>query len=254
MISMPILAGTVHDYGRATRPIPSRSYDWRRLHAAAIDRSYIGGERLVRPRTPAERVSKRVFDFVVASLLLISIFPILVIIGLLATLDGGRALFGHRRIGANGDPFVCWKFRTMVPNAAEVLARTLATDAAARAEWDRDFKLRNDPRVTRIGRVLRATSLDELPQLFNVLTGEMSLVGPRPIVTKEIARYGAAFHDYARCRPGITGAWQVSGRNDIDYGSRVRLDQEYARNWSLMRDGRILLLTAVVVIQGKGAY
>jgi exopolysaccharide production protein ExoY len=253
-MSMPILADTVHHYARPIRTTPSRSYDWQRLHAAAIDRSFIGRDRFARPRTPAERVSKRVFDFIVASVLIISLFPILAIIALLASLDGGPPFFGHRRIGANGESFVCWKFRTMVPNADKVLARTLATDASARAEWERDFKLKNDPRVTRIGRILRATSFDELPQLFNVLKGEMSLVGPRPIVTKEIARYGSAFHDYARCRPGITGAWQVSGRNDIDYGSRVRLDQEYARNWSLKRDGRILLLTAVVVIQGKGAY
>jgi Undecaprenyl-phosphate galactose phosphotransferase WbaP len=253
-MSMPILADTVRHYGRPVRPTPSRSYDWQRLHAAAIDRSYIGRDRLARQRTPAEQASKRVFDFLVAAVLLISIFPVLAIIALLAALDGGSAFFGHRRIGANGESFVCWKFRTMVSNADEVLARTLAADPAARVEWDRDFKLRNDPRVTRIGRILRATSFDELPQLFNVLKGEMSLVGPRPIVAKEIARYGSAFHDYVRCRPGITGIWQVSGRNDIDYGSRVRLDQEYARNWSLKRDGHILLLTAIVVIQRRGAY
>jgi Undecaprenyl-phosphate galactose phosphotransferase WbaP len=253
-MSIPVFADTVRHYGRPARTTSSRSYDWQRLHAAAIDRSYIGRDRFAWLRTPAERASKRTFDFLVASLLLIALSPVLAIIAVLATLDGGPALFGHRRIGANGEPFVCWKFRTMVPNADEVLARTLAADPAARAEWDRDFKLKNDPRVTRIGRILRAASLDELPQLFNVLKGDMSLVGPRPIVRKEIARYGSAFHDYAGCRPGITGAWQVSGRNDIDYGSRVRLDQEYARNWSLKRDGRILLQTAVVVIQGRGAY
>jgi len=127
-------------------------------------------------------------------------------------------------------------------------------DQENRGDRDRDFKLKNDPRITRIGRMLRVTSFDELPQLFNVLKGDMSLVGPRPIVAKEVARYGSAFHDYASCRPGITGAWQVSGRNNIDYGARVRLDQEYARNWSLKRDGYILLLTAVVVIQRRGAY
>jgi exopolysaccharide production protein ExoY len=253
-MSMPIFSDTVHHYGRSAQTRPSRNYDWQRLHAAAIDRRYVDRDRLARPRTPAERASKRAFDFLVASLLLISICPMLVVIGFLAMADGGPALFGHRRIGVRGESFVCWKFRTMARNADQVLARTLATDPAARAEWNRDFKLRNDPRVTRIGRILRATSLDELPQLFNVLKGEMSLVGPRPIVTNEIARYGSAFHDYARCRPGITGAWQVSGRNDLDYGSRVRLDQEYARNWSLKRDGHILLLTAVVVVQGKGAY
>ena len=251
---MPILVDTARSYGRSARIISSRSYDWQRLHAAAIDRSYIGRDRFARPRSPAELVSKRVFDLLVAALLLVALSPMLVIISLLARLDGGPAIFGHRRVGAHGETFVCWKFRTMVPNADQVLARVLASDPAAQAEWERDFKLRNDPRITRIGRMLRATSLDELPQLFNVLKGEMSLVGPRPIVAREIARYGAAFHDYVRCRPGITGAWQVSGRNDIDYRNRVRLDQEYARSWSFRKDGRILWLTAFVVIQGRGAY
>ncbi len=253
-MAMPIFADTVRHYGRPARITPSGSYDWQRLHAAAIDRSYLSRDRIARTRSPAERASKRIFDFLVASLLLLAIAPIMIIIALLAKLDGGPALFGHRRIGANGETFVCWKFRTMVQNADEVLKRVLASDPAAREEWDRDFKLKNDPRITRIGRVLRVTSFDELPQLFNVLKGEMSLVGPRPIVAKEIARYGSAFHDYARCRPGITGAWQVSGRNNIDYGARVRLDQDYARNWSFRRDGYILLLTAVVVVQGRGAY
>ena len=262
-MSMPVFVdtvrqvGTVRQYGGSARAVSAGStgrYDWQRLHAAALDRSFVCRDRFVRPRSPAEQMSKRVFDLVVALLLVIAISPILLLIALLAKLDGGPATFGHRRIGANGETFVCWKFRTMVPNADEVLARVLATDPEARAEWDRDFKLKNDPRITRIGRVLRVTSFDELPQLFNVLKGEMSLVGPRPIVAKEVARYGSAFHDYARCRPGITGIWQVSGRNNIDYGSRVRLDQEYARNWSFRRDGYILLQTAVVVIQGRGAY
>jgi len=247
-MAIPIFVDTVRHYGSPARTSPSRGYDWQRLHAAAIDRNFMLRDRFAWPRLPSERASKRVFDFLVAALLLISIAPVLLIIALLARLDGGPALFGHRRIGANGETFVCWKFRTMVPNADAVLARVLATDPAARAEWERDFKLKNDPRITRIGRMLRVTSFDELPQLFNVLKGDMSLVGPRPIVAKEVARYGSAFHDYASCRPGITGAWQVSGRNNIDYGARVRLDQEYARNWSLKRDGYILLLTAVVVI------
>jgi exopolysaccharide production protein ExoY len=253
-MTTPSCAVTVRQYGTPARTFPSRSPDWQRIHASAIDHSLIYRARFARLRCPAEQMTKRVFDFVVALLLIVAISPILLLIALLAKLDGGPATFGHRRIGANGETFVCWKFRTMVQNADEVLARVLATDPAARAEWDRDFKLKNDPRITRIGRILRVTSFDELPQLFNVLKGEMSLVGPRPIVAKEVARYGSAFHDYARCRPGITGIWQVSGRNNIDYGARVRLDQEYARNWSLRRDSYILLQTAVVVIQGRGAY
>lgn len=253
-MAMPIFVDAVRQYGSPARTLPTARPDWQRLHAAAIDRSFVCRARFIGPRSPAEQASKRLFDFVVALLLTIAISPILLLIALLAKLDGGPATFGHRRIGANGETFVCWKFRTMVPNADEVLARVLATDPEARAEWERDFKLKNDPRITRIGRILRVTSFDELPQLFNVLKGEMSLVGPRPIVAKEVPRYGSAFHDYARCRPGITGIWQVSGRNNIDYGARVRLDQEYARNWSLRRDGYILLQTAVVVLQGKGAY
>ena len=176
------------------------------------------------------------------------------IVALITRMDGGSILYGHRRIGARGQSFTCWKFRTMVPNAAAVLSEILARDPQTRTEWERDFKLKSDPRVTRAGKFLRTTSLDELPQLFNVLKGEMSLVGPRPIVRDEIPRYGAAFHDYVRCRPGITGIWQVSGRTDTDYATRVRLDQRYARSRSLGLDCRILALTARVVIRRHGAY
>ncbi|MGH6980807.1 MAG: sugar transferase, partial [Stellaceae bacterium] len=213
-------------------PIPQARL---RLHAAAIDRCY--GAQSAEPATaPADNSIKRLGDFVIASLLLVAFSPIMALIAFLVRLDGGPVLFGHRRVGANGDVFRCWKFRTMVVNADDVLLRLLEVDHDMRAEWQRDFKLRLDPRVTRIGRVLRVMSLDELPQLLNVLKGDMSVVGPRPIVADEIRRYGAAFHDYARCRPGITGIWQVSGRNDVDYGARVQLDQEYARKWSLAHD------------------
>ncbi|MEI9984567.1 MAG: sugar transferase [Aliidongia sp.] len=130
----------------------------------------------------------------------------------------------------------------------------LATDPEARREWQRDFKLRKDPRVTSLGRFLRKSSLDELPQLFSVVTGEMSLIGPRPIVADEIARYGAGFSDYAACRPGITGLWQVSGRNDVDYSERVEIDSRYARNWTLVGDISILFRTVSVVLRRDGAY
>jgi len=231
------------------------SFNWSRLHAAAIDRSCIARRvSFAQVAAPADDSIKRLTDFLVAALLLLLLGPLLLAIAAAIQLDGGPALFGHRRVGIGGDAFRCWKFRTMVCDADMALARLLESDADARTEWQRDFKLKRDPRVTPCGRLLRNTSLDELPQLFNVLRGEMSLVGPRPIVASEIGRYGAAFHDYARCRPGITGVWQISGRNDVDYGTRVRLDQEYARTWSLAHDYLILLRTPAAVLHKNGAY
>jgi undecaprenyl-phosphate galactose phosphotransferase len=203
---------------------------------------------------PADRLSKRAFD-VAASIALIVLFgPLLLLIALAVRCDGGPALFGHRRIGAAGTSFRCWKFRSMVLDSETVLARTLATDPMARAEWDKDFKLRKDPRVTPLGAFLRKSSLDELPQLFNVLKGEMSLVGPRPIVAAEVERYGQAMEEYRACKPGITGLWQVSGRNDVDYAERVELDRRYAWNWSLKGDLMILFRTLGVVVRRSGAY
>lgn len=248
------LTSTMLQRGVLASSTSAGSYDWRRLHAAAIDRSAVDRGRLNKLREPAHHASKRLFDIVSTSLLLALLSPLLLVIAFLARRDGGPVVFGHRRIGAHGRTFKCWKFRTMVPNAEEVLNKLLATDPEARAEWERDFKLKNDPRITPVGRFLRSTSLDELPQLFNVLAGDMSLVGPRPIVRDEVRRYGAAFHDYARCRPGITGVWQISGRNDIGYGERVQLDQHYARHWSFFRDLAILLRTPFVVLRRSGAY
>lgn len=197
---------------------------------------------------------KRSVD-VIGALVGIALFGplMLVIAALLLTTEKGGALFAHKRIGRGGKPFRCLKFRTMVPDAQERLARLLETDAEARAEWARDQKLRNDPRVTRLGAFLRRTSLDELPQFFNVLKGDMSLVGPRPIVADEIARYGDRFALYAKCRPGITGIWQVSGRNDTSYAYRVRLDAHYALNQTLPLDVAIMLKTFGVVVSGDGA-
>jgi len=142
----------------------------------------------------------------------------------------------------------------MVVNADQVLQQVLAEDEALRAEWQSSFKLRNDPRITLVGRFLRIFSLDEFPQLFNVLRGEMSLVGPRPIVEAEIDRYGAKFAAYCACRPGITGLWQVRGRSDVSYESRVEFDSQYARTWSLWLDLQILLSTVVVIVRRHGAY
>lgn len=248
------LTSAMLQQGTMTSSASSGFYDWRRLHAAAIDRSPVDRDRLSRLKEPADRISKRIFDILAASLLLTLLSPLFLLIALLARRDGGPVVFGHRRIGAHGQTFKCWKFRTMVPNAEQVLNKLLAADPAARTEWERDFKLKNDPRVTPVGRFLRTTSLDELPQLFNVFAGDMSLVGPRPIVKDEVRRYGAAFHDYARCRPGITGVWQISGRNDVGYRERVQLDQNYARQWSFFGDLAVLLRTPFAVLRRSGAY
>lgn len=197
---------------------------------------------------------KRLFDIVGASLCLIFFAPLLAVLYLLVRSDGGPALFGHTRIGARGRAFTCWKFRSMVVDADSVLHEVLERDPLARREWENDFKLRNDRRVTRLGAILRTTSLDELPQLFNVLRGEMSLVGPRPIVSAEVPRYGQAIDAYAQCRPGLTGLWQVSGRNDVTYNERVRLDVTYVSQWSLLLDVRIVLKTLSVIVKRSGAY
>ncbi|QBQ98389.1 sugar transferase [Paraburkholderia pallida] len=197
---------------------------------------------------------KRVFDIVVGLTLIVMLLPVLVLLALIVKSDGGPALYGHTRVGRNGRKFRCLKFRSMVVNSKEVLEQLLATDPEARAEWEREFKLKHDVRVTRIGRFLRRTSLDELPQLLNVVRGEMSLVGPRPIIDQELERYGTNSKYYLMATPGITGLWQVSGRCETDYATRVSLDVNYVQNWSLHRDIEILFKTFFVVIRGTGAY
>ncbi|CAB3776138.1 hypothetical protein LMG28688_00173 [Paraburkholderia caffeinitolerans] len=197
---------------------------------------------------------KRVFDIVVGSMLIVMLLPVLVVLALIVKSDGGPALYGHTRVGRNGKKFRCLKFRSMVVNSAEVLKQLLDTDPEARAEWEREFKLKHDVRVTRIGHFLRRSSLDELPQLWNVVRGEMSLVGPRPIIDQELERYGANSKYYLMATPGITGLWQVSGRCETDYATRVSLDVNYVQNWSLHRDIEILFKTFFVVIRGTGAY
>ena len=200
------------------------------------------------------RLIKRTFDLCASAALLLLLSPLFLLLALLIKSDGGPVLFGHNRIGKDGKPFRCLKFRSMVPNAAAVLQRVLDSDPQARAEWEKDFKLRNDPRITRLGRFLRKSSLDELPQLINVLKGEMSLVGPRPIVEEELERYGDRADFYLEAHPGITGLWQISGRNDAGYDYRVYLDSWYAKNWSLWYDLVILLKTVGVVWAKQGAY
>ncbi len=204
-------------------------------------------------KPPKQRRRKRLFDLVMGCALIVFLAPLMLIIAALVRLDGGPALFGHRRVGADGKPFRCWKFRSMVPNAEQALADVLRTDPTARREWRDDFKLKADPRLTPIGRFLRVSSLDELPQLFNVVAGDMSLVGPRPIITDEIARYGDAFVQYCACRPGMTGIWQVSERRRVDYRRRVFFDQQYATDWSFLLDLSVLCRTVVVVIRRSDA-
>lgn len=191
------------------------------------------------------------FGAVVGGLL---ISPLLLTIVVLTKLDSsGPAFYGHRRVGARDDHFVCWKFRTMRANAEQMLEKYLQDNPYLRAEWEQNQKLRNDPRVTRIGRLLRKTSLDELPQLWNVLWGEMSLTGPRPIVDAEIPKYKKDYALFKRIKPGMSGLWQVSGRSNMDYEERVELDVYYVRNWSVWLDIIILARTIKTVLFGRGA-
>lgn len=201
------------------------------------------------------RALKRVFDFSVSFLGLVVFIPLFMVLSIIIYFDNpGPVVFAHRRIGKNGEAFPCYKFRSMVLNAEVVLKDYLEKNANAREEWQREFKLKKDPRITRVGAFLRKTSLDELPQLINVLKGEMSLVGPRPIVKEEIEKYGEYIHDFYLVPPGITGMWQVNGRSDTTYDERVAMDSWYVRNWSIWIDMVYLLKTIKVVIDGKGAY
>lgn len=202
-----------------------------------------------------DRFLKSIFDYMMAVLLTIFFSPILVVLYSIVFISTkGHPLFTHERLGFEGKKFNVWKFRTMHLDAQGRLEALLDECEPYREEWSKDFKLKNDPRITKIGNFLRKTSLDELPQLINVLKGEMSLVGPRPIVDAEIAKYGEFFHYFTAVKPGITGLWQVSGRNDIDYDERVQLDVWYVRNWSIELDLEILIKTAIVVLGRKGSY
>ena len=197
---------------------------------------------------------KRLFDVFSVLCLIVLLSPFMLMIAALIVFTEGRPFFiQHRRIGHNGNEFACYKFRTMVVNAEEMLGNYLRQNPGAEEEWRRNRKLANDPRITQVGRVLRKSSLDELPQLFNILRGEMSLVGPRPIVRDESANYGLAFEEYTRARPGLTGLWQVKGRSSTSYEERVKLDCEYVSSWSFRRDLAILLLTVPSVLAARGS-
>lgn len=204
---------------------------------------------------PSEKLIKRITDiFLVVSGGLIT-SPVILLISIMIKLDSkGPVFYGHTRLGIGGKKFKAWKFRTMAPNANQVLDDYLAENPKLKQEWETTFKLQDDPRVTRTGRILRKLSLDELPQLWNVFLGEMSLVGPRPIVDDEIGYYGDRFDLYSFVLPGITGLWQVSGRSDTSYDGRVSLDEYYVRNWSIWMDIYIMARTISVVLMRKGAY
>ena len=210
---------------------------------------------LERDRKSLFPIAKRALDIIGAGLGLVLLSPFFLIVALMVRADGGPAFFAHQRVGRGGKLFGCLKFRSMVIDSQARLEALLASDPAARAEWEATRKLKNDPRITRIGRFLRSTSLDELPQLINVLRGEMSLVGPRPVQEAEIDRYyGASAAHYMAVRPGITGLWQVSGRSETSYESRVALDVSYVSRPSLLADLSILLRTPVAVLSRRGAH
>ena len=199
--------------------------------------------------------AKRALDLAICAFTLAVLSPFFALIAIgIRFRHKGSIFYGQNRYGRDGRVFKALKFRTMVPNADQVLEQYLTSHPEYRAEWQRDHKLKKDPRVTRVGRWLRRYSLDELPQLWNVLRGDMSLVGPRPIVEAEIRKYGRGYNLYARVRPGITGLWQVSGRNNTSYEERVSYDEYYVRNWSIWLDTYILLRTIRVVLTADGAY
>jgi undecaprenyl-phosphate galactose phosphotransferase len=213
-----------------------------------------GDFAFARRKSPLKSKGKRIADLIFAGLMLVVFFPVMITIYLLVRLDGGPGFFLHERVGAGCRPFRCMKFRTMVPNAQQVLREALENDPRLAAEWRATQKLRVDPRITRVGVVLRKTSLDELPQIFNVLLNDMSLVGPRPITLTETEKYGAHLSDYSATLPGITGLWQVSGRSATTYERRVELDVQYVAEWSLLKDMQILLKTVPVVLLRQGAH
>lgn len=201
------------------------------------------------------RVLKRCFDVLLVAISLpVTLLVFGIVAALIACTSPGPIFYSHRRIRRHGAFFSMWKFRTMCVNSAEVLEHYLAGHPEAKAEWHKTHKLRNDPRITKIGSFLRRYSLDELPQLWNVMTGQMSLVGPRPIVAAEVEKYGECFSCYCKVKPGLTGLWQISGRSWVTYAERVALDCEYVAQWSLTEDVMILLKTFSSVVNQDGAF
>lgn len=217
-------------------------YPGQQLSSAAYRNKYLLSRR------------KRCLDILGAVGIGLFFSPVIVVVTSTMAFQKGPIFFGHERIGLHGKRFRCYKFRSMVPEADSVLAELLASDPKARLEWEVDHKLKNDPRVTSMGKLLRKSSLDELPQLWNVLKGDMSLVGPRPITFGETSKYGRGLRYYLKTRPGLTGLWQVSGRNDVNYSRRVALDRKYFESACLLVDLKIALKTILVLTKLKGAY
>jgi len=239
--------------------------DTRGLISAEVAYSFpeAGAHISARPRrndrVPSEyfryRVLKRSLDVAAVLAAVPVLIPLFFIMACMVVLSSpGPVFYSHRRIRQNGAFFSMWKFRTMCVNSAEVLEEYLTQHPEARSEWNKTHKLRHDPRVTRVGLFLRRFSMDELPQIWNVLTGQMSLVGPRPIVAAEVEKYKDSFHLYCRVKPGLTGLWQVSGRSELSYDQRVALDREYIERWSLRHDLNILLKTVPAVVNQDGAF
>ncbi len=198
---------------------------------------------------------KRAVDLFLLLLASPILVPIVVIVSLIVKLSSpGPIFYGHKRVGKDGKEFKCWKFRSMVINADKMLDKILAEHPEMREEWEKDRKFTNDPRVTRIGKLLRRTSIDEIPQFFNVLTGEMSFIGPRPVTEPELKKYGRQADYILSVQPGLSGMWQISGRSDTGYEERVTLDSYYIQNWSVWLDLWIIIKTLYVVVKGKGAY
>jgi lipopolysaccharide/colanic/teichoic acid biosynthesis glycosyltransferase len=202
-------------------------------------------------------LTKRLFDITFSLLVLILFFPVYIVLALLIAFSSeGPIFYLQERVGKNYRVFNCIKFRTMVTNADEILAQMMETCPEMRDEFNSTFKLKHDPRITKVGHFLRITSLDEFPQFWNVLKGDMSIVGPRPLVVKELQKYGSHIDQVLTIRPGITGLWQVSGRNDIPYPKRVQIDLHYVRSRSFLLDLWIILKTVNIVIipKNNGAY
>jgi exopolysaccharide production protein ExoY len=224
---------------------------------ATIENSVVAGRNLQRSnyhRGPVGGIAKRAIDIALSLTALVLLAPMMVMVAVVISVAmGGPIIFRHDRIGFNGRMFRCYKFRSMVVDADEVLSRYLAGNPSAAMEWRQRQKLQHDPRVGCLGKVLRKSSLDELPQLYNVLRGDMSLIGPRPVVPDELERYGVYAEECLSTRPGVTGMWQVSGRSSVDYSTRVALDRYYVRRWSLWLDLVLLIKTIPALLNIEDA-
>ncbi len=229
-----------------------------KVPSAPIEAQVVGWPLLDRSNPlacPVGGRAKRAADLMIAVTAILILLPVMITTAaIIALTSGGNPIFSHKRVGYRGHFFPCYKFQTMVPDAQNALTKYLADNPVAAQEWEKRHKLRHDPRVTRLGLIMRKFSLDELPQLFNVLFGDMSCVGPRPVTFEELGHYGAKVGHYLSARPGITGLWQVNGRSDTDFPARVALDERYVQNWSLAGDISILAKTPAAVLRIMEAH